>query len=70
VIAQRLIEWVNDNMYNTKLKNVITSEIAELAGGGLISQMLYVISNPQLFHNDKQGQKAAYKETIGLNCKN
>lgn len=62
VVAQKLIEWINDNIYNAKLKNVITSELAELAGGGILSQMLYVVSNPKLFHNDNKGYKSAHKE--------
>lgn len=62
VVAQKLIEWINENIYNSKLKNVITSELAELAGSGILSQMLYVVSNPKLFHNDNKGYKSAYKE--------
>lgn len=62
IVAQKLIEWINENIYNSKLKNVITSELAELSGNGILSQMLYVVSNPKLFHNDNKGYKSAYKE--------
>lgn len=62
VVAQKLIEWINENIYNSKLKNVITSELAERAGSGTLSQMLYIVSNPQLFHNDAKGYKSAYRE--------
>ena len=47
IVAQKLIEWINDNLHSIKLKKVITSEIAELASTGSLSQILYVISNPQ-----------------------
>jgi serine/threonine protein kinase len=69
VVAQKLIEWVNDNLYNAKLKNVITSELAELAGGGMLSQMLYVVSNSKLFQNDNKGYNVAHKQVSELNKK-
>lgn len=69
VVAQKLIEWINENIYNSKLKNVITSELAELAGSGVLSQMLYVVSNPQLFHNDTKGYKSAFKEMKQMESK-
>jgi hypothetical protein len=69
IVAQKLIEWVNDNLYNAKLKNVVTSELAELAGGGMLSQMLYVVSNSKLFQNDNKGYNVANKEVNELNKK-
>lgn len=66
IIAQKLIEWINDNLHSTKLKKVITSEIAELASTGSLSQILYVISNPQLFQNDYRGYKVAHREVVDL----
>ena len=66
IVAQKLIEWINDNLHSTKLKKVITSEIAELAPTGSLSQILYVISNPQLFKNDYRGYKVAYQQTLDL----
>ncbi len=66
VAAQKLIEWANDNLHNAKLKHVITSELAELAGSGMLSQMLYVVSNPKLFQNDNKGYKVAYKQMLDL----
>lgn len=62
VVASKLIEWIGENVNNSKLKNVMTSEMAELAGAGILSQMLYVVSNPKLFLNDHRGYKAAQKE--------
>jgi len=69
VIAQKLIEWINENIYNSKLKNVITSELAELAGSGVLSQMIYVVSNPQLFQNDMRGYKSACRDLKSLENK-
>jgi len=66
VIAGKLIEWIGENINNAKLKNVMTSEMAELAGAGILSQMLYVVSNPKLFLNDGKGYKAAHKEMSEL----
>ena len=66
IIAQKLIEWINDNLHSMKLKKVITSEIAELASTGSLSQILYVISNPQLFQNDYRGYKVAHKQVVDL----
>lgn len=66
VIAGKLIEWIGENINNSKLKNVMTSEMAELAGAGILSQMLYVVSNPKLFLNDNKGYKAAHKEMSEL----
>ncbi|MEY3197467.1 MAG: hypothetical protein RLZZ59_838, partial [Pseudomonadota bacterium] len=66
LVAQKLIEWANDNLHSTKLRKVITSEIAELAGNGDLASMLYVISNPKLFHNDNRGYKAAYRQTTEI----
>ena len=66
IVAQKLIEWINDNLHSTKLKKVITSEIAELASTGSLSQILYVISNSQLFQNDYRGYKVAYQQAADL----
>lgn len=66
ILAQKLIEWINDNLHSSKLKKVITSEIAELSTTGSLSQMLYVISNPQLFYNDYRGFKVAHKQVLDL----
>jgi hypothetical protein len=66
IIAQKLIEWINDNLHSTKLKKIITSEIAELSATGSLSQMLYVMSNPQLFYNDYRGYKVAHRQVGNL----
>ena len=66
IVAQKLIEWINDNLHSIKLKKVITSEIAELASTGSLSQILYVISNPQLFQNDYRGYKVAHRQVVDL----
>ena len=69
IVAQKLIEWINDNLHSMKLKKIITSEIAELSAAGSLSQMLYVISNPQLFQNDYRGYKVAYRQAMDLTDK-
>lgn len=66
LLSQKIIEWVNDNLHSSKLKKVITSEIAELSATGSLSQVLYVISNPQLFQNDRRGYKVAYQQSLEL----
>lgn len=69
IVAQKLIEWINDNLHSMKLKKIITSEIAELSAAGSLSQMLYVISNPQLFQNDYRGYKVAHRQALDLTDK-
>jgi hypothetical protein len=66
ILAQKLIEWANDNLHSTKLRKVITSEIAELAGNGNLASMLYVISNPKLFQNDYRGYKVACHQAMEM----
>jgi hypothetical protein len=67
VIGQRLIELIEKNIHNIKLVKVLSDRINDLARDSNFPEMVSIISNAQIFHNDHTGYNKACVDVVELN---
>ena len=69
VLGHRLIELLEKNIHSTKLLKVMTDRILDAAQEGDLTQILSILSNAKIFHNDKVGYKKACADVAQLNIR-
>lgn len=67
VIAERLIELLEKNVYSNKLLDVLTESISSASDEGDIKQVHEIVTQEKLFHNDVAGYRKACKDIITIN---